>query len=181
MTHETVNGVYSDENCFGGLGDASRKLRINFRNQNYAFDVCLSGKNSGRKTYDEGGGNTSGERPGHIEGLSHLAPFATYYGFPEPEIVYKHDLVDEIRTLPSGNQGYAELSTYPSKRLFVHLFQKQVRHWKAIAHRHIDLVADIAEQFIDKLSSHVFVRGEPASDIFQKSYADPFFQCRGSC
>ena len=181
LARDAVSGIYSDK-FFGNLDDTNCKLRAGIRNHNHAFIIVLSNQGASRKISREdgdiGGGKTTsgGDMWCDIQNAPHLAPFAARYMFASPKPISKSDVVDELEALAAGNQGTTEFLDAPNMPLAVHLFQRQIRDWEAIAKRHVVLVADVARDFINRLARHILGREMMVCEVLLNSYVGPFFE-----
>ncbi|KAH6623434.1 hypothetical protein F5144DRAFT_518509 [Chaetomium tenue] len=177
VAQNAIQGNYTD-NFFGGLypkpytpalaeGRRIRKLRALVRDMNWAFCFILATKGC-RRQIDWGY-----QKP--VVAPKHLEPFLALYVLDERVSISSHDLAQELDNIASENQGVG-FSDSPNDTLALALFRDQAAPWKGIAKRHVFLVAQFSQRFVEELVVHIAGPDSTTADAIINHRVAPYFE-----
>lgn len=153
-----------------------RKLRARVRDMNRAFVISMYTKGNKQSIkWEDGAPDTMGSTdpvPGRLQSL-----LEKHYHFNDPEVVTERDFVAEAEEVASTTQGL-EFPGEPSAIVTLKLFQRRSAPWQGISTRHLDLVTEVAKQFVKELLSYIIVSDPETRDRIVRGFVDPFFQGR---
>ncbi len=180
LTRDAVEGRYADE--FFDLDDDARKLRAKFRKLNRAFYAVLLSKGATHEIEpdDASDGPSSSEQNGTDDKLEddlpeYLLPVvALYRGFSDPLPIGRSEFSRELESFAADNQG-RELPGIPNSDLAIHLFRKQSKPWRSIAHFHLELTLKFAKLFVEQVFGYVVGDDRNTLGAILNDYVDPFF------
>jgi hypothetical protein len=97
------------------------------------------------------------------------------YDFPDPEEVEFEDMMAELETVSSANQGN-ELPGTSNDLVAVQLFRDQSQPWEAITRFHLKLICDTVRSFVQTLLGHIIGPESRTYAALLDKVVDPFFE-----
>ncbi|KAK3352914.1 P-loop containing nucleoside triphosphate hydrolase protein [Lasiosphaeria hispida] len=176
-----VRGNYVDK-FFGGLyldtkvksySDLHiRKLHALVGDLNNTFCFVIGAKGKIQHFEDEEGKHDkdSSSSPEHIK------PFIDLYSIDGSSISLNNikTKVDQI-TLESQSTQFLGS---PGDKVTLRLLRDQSKTWETISIQHVNLVADFAKSFVEKIIFHITKRSSKTATALLNRYVDPFFDER---